>query len=52
MTDQPSKETWRRVVKALIAALALTFLIAVPMFTQGANAGERQVDIGVSARAP
>jgi hypothetical protein len=31
-------QAWRRIMKALIAALALAALIAVPMFAQPANA--------------
>jgi hypothetical protein len=31
-------QTWRRIMKALIAALALTALIAAPTFAQPANA--------------
>jgi hypothetical protein len=31
-------ETWRRIMKALVAALALATLIAMPAFTQSANA--------------
>jgi hypothetical protein len=31
-------QTWRRIMKALIAALALTTLIAAPTFAQPANA--------------
>jgi hypothetical protein len=31
-------QTWRRIMKALIAALALTTLIAIPTIAQPANA--------------
>jgi len=35
---QKDGKTWRCVMKTLIAALALAVLIAVPTFTQSANA--------------